>query len=585
MSFSVGNTLNTPSGQDYDDDVISYCGSLSGETFSSSRKRKNTCTLLQHNIDEINQKLKRQSILSTFNDNKQDKHHHHDSLGTSNIPRYNTCFHRYRIVVVMLGGFGFGLMLLLRYNITVSIIHMVNQTALYLDEHPNRTVDDFLAEGYKLGGEFDWNNEIQQMLMSWYMICYTLPQLPLTKLALYMGGRWATFISLMLCSISTLLTPWAAYMGWEWVLVLRLFNGIGASAILPMLLTLIENWMPYDEISLGLSAAQLVQALLSASSPILTGYLAAINWKYSFYIPGGITVLFSFLWLFLVTDRPDENMFTSVQELERICGCAKNNNDNDQNKNTKIKDDSMNGSNSKAKIRGTWIDVLKSPVFYSYVILAIFHCNAYNNFLFILPTYLRQFLKIGVSLNGTYCSMIQAGSIIAMIWPHPFLRVLQTRYNLSLTVSRRINFAFMSLVAGLTWAYVGVYHQMQLVMLFINRSFHNSNDILLTGALMSNFAKAELSSIAFSMVNTVGNFSVIFGSTFIGYVLDYTSQSLQAWTYIFIALALSQVVNLSLFCTVINSKPIELKRKCPDIEVGEGNQMAKKKQQKKLEEL
>ena len=80
--------------------------------------------------------------------------------------RFNKSFHNYRLLVVMMGGMSVGLVMLLRYNITVSILRMVNQTHMYLEEHPNRTVDDFLEEGYSLGGEFNWNNEVSSTLLN-----------------------------------------------------------------------------------------------------------------------------------------------------------------------------------------------------------------------------------------------------------------------------------------------------------------------------------------------------------------------------------------------------------------------------------
>lgn len=565
-----------------DDDVISFSGSISGHSFAS-RKNRNSCTLRKHQIDLIAHKLKGLNTDNNIQDDSNQKKQQQDFKRK----KFNTCFHYYRFVVVLMGGWAVGSMCLLRYSMSVSLVNMVNQTALYMEEHPNKTIEDFFEEGYTLGGEFDWNNEIQQMLLSWYMIAYTIPQLPSTKLGLMIGSRLAIPIMLLICSISTLLTPLAAYSSWKWVLALRLVQGIGASGILPIQLNLIENWMPYDELGLGLTCVIIVPAIFLAAHPILMGYLCNIHWSYSFYVPSIFTIIFALIWIALVTDRPDESWLVSDDELSIICGCCRSQ-DNKQNsvvQQCKIhKNHNVNNITQKeekksiisisnklegelvdskefVKYQATWIDPLKIPSFYAFLVLWSIHASSFVDFIFILPNYLRQFLKVQVSLNGAYCSVIHSGCILAVIWPHPFLRTLETKFNLSLTAARRITNTLVSLVVAGTWIYVGIFHQCQLLMFFINRCFHSTNEILVTGSIMSNYAKLGISSIAFSIMNTIGNLFCVASSTFIGYVLDRTGQSVEAWSWIYIGLGISQFIVFFLFSTMITSNPIEIKRK------------------------
>lgn len=550
------------------DDATSHCGSISGHSFAS-KKYRNSCTLRKHQVDAIAHRLRGLSEDKCQQDGSKEEP----------TKRFNSGFHSYRFFIACLGGFAAGSMILLRYSISVAIISMVNQTALYVEEHPNKTIDDFLAEGYSLGGEFDWSNEIQQMIMSWYMFAYTLPQLPCTKLCLMIGIRKAIPMLLIICALSNLLTPPAAYLGWQWVLVLRLVQGVGASGILPLQLKLIENWMPYEELSIGLTCVILVPAAFIAITPIFMGYLCDIGWSYTFYVPGVITILFACLWYLLVTDRPDENWMVSEQELALICGCSNTGNGLDKhtqkhhhevadlkqaNLNTKIDGKTtadVKEEPAEEKYQATWLDPLKIPSFYAFLTLWCLHCTAINDFIFILPNYLRQVLKIGVKTNGIYCSVIQIGSIISVIWPHPFLRILQNRFKLSLTASRRITYVVVTFMVGGTWAFIGIFHQHQLVLLSLNRCFHSTTDILVTGSIMSNYAKEGISSLAYSMVNTIGNLSVVATSTLIGYYLDKTGQSIEAWSWIFIAGGVTQLIMLIVFNTMIDSNPVTIKRK------------------------
>lgn len=552
-------------GSEYiEDDVISYCGIVSGHSLAS-RKSGNGCSLRKHQINVIAQKLKNLPV----DDNIKDANNGFKKEGLQR-KRLNGCFHNYRFLIACMGGFAVGFVFLLRYSITVAIIQMVNQTAIYMDEHPNRTVEDFLDEGYTLGGEFEWSNEIQQMIMSWYMFAYTLPQLPCTRIALKYGHRKAIPILLAICAISSLLTPPLAYVSWKWVLGLRLIQGVGAAAIMPMQLGLIENWMPYNEMSIGVTCITLIPSSFLPIIPMFIGYLCDIHWSYTFYVPATITIVFCFMWFILVTDRPDENWLVSETELDRICSCqnAEKNQEENNHKTMKSGQQEDISKNSQVKkelteiqYQAKWFDPFKIPSFYAFLILWVFHCSSINNFLFLLPAYLRQFLKIGISLNGTYCSIIQIGSIFAILWPHLFLRALQTKFDLSLTASRRIAYAIVVCMVGGSWLLIGLFHQHQLILLAINRCFHSTTDFLVTGTIMSNYAKEGLSSTAYSLINCVGNLTVVATSTFIGYLLDQTGSSVETWSWLFISGSITQFIMLIIYSTMISSNPVTIKRK------------------------
>ena len=145
------------------DDYISHYGSITGETFASRRSRRDHSTLRMTGIDQLARNLREYHSKQDADNPDGTKQYDVGSI-ISMQKRFNKSFHNYRLLVVMMGGMSVGLMLLLRYTITISILRMVNQTHMYLEEHPNRTVDDFLEEGYALGGEFNWNNEVSEKI-------------------------------------------------------------------------------------------------------------------------------------------------------------------------------------------------------------------------------------------------------------------------------------------------------------------------------------------------------------------------------------------------------------------------------------
>lgn len=557
-------------------DNVSFCGSFSGENFSSIRRRERKLVSKIH-VSNIN-KLAANQAKTNYLANGQ--------LGR---PRWNESFHHFRYIVCIMAGFSFGAMIFNRYIITVAILKMVDQSALYMKEHPNKTVEDFLEEGYNLGGEFVWDNEVQQMIMSWYMFAYAFLQVPCTQISTKLGARISIPICLSLVILGNVLTPILAYYGWKWVVFLRMINGLGASAILPMMLIIIENWMPIEEISLGLTLAQILHTLLIGVQPIVSGYLSSIHWSYAFYVPGAITTLMLILWLCIITDHPEENRLISQRELDYICESSvlhespaaestqtkdhqfdANSVDNDfkRNNNSTNQGRDLEGFGQPATsieeavpFRAGVLDILRIPRFYFYLVIWMLHCGSFCEFNFILPTYLRQFLKIGISHNGFYCSLIQFGSMFSCLWPHPCLRILQEKFKFSQTAARRISEALVCCVVAATWTFVGLNHEQQLMMFFISRCFHGSTDIIGTGTIMANFKKSGSTGLAFSMINTMGNFFVIITSCLTGYVLDASNQSVDCWTSIFLVGAGMQILMMLLFSTVIDSEPIEFAHK------------------------
>ena len=458
---------------------------------------------------------------------------------------FNKRFHYYRFVVVTLGGFSAGLMCLMRYNISIAMLKMVNQTHVYLETHPNGSLEQMLAEGYTPGGEFNWNNETQQMIMSWYMIAYTLPQLLLAKLGTMLGCRLMVSIFLSLCALSTLLTPLCAPLGWQYVLAMRLLNGFGASPTWPMFIHLLEKWLPQEEHPLGLGIGQSLSVLFVAANPLLMGYLSAIHWSWAFYVPGGLALIFCLLWFLLVTNEPEQNFLVSKQEL-RIFS-SKNTGQLEQKKQQQ----------QQQQQQLPWTAIFGQPSLYALLVLWSLHCSSLDVFHYILPTYLVQFLHIKVTQTGIYCALILTGCILAVIWPHPLLCLLKKEpLKLSDCAARRTVLGACCLTVASTWSSVGLFHANQLLLLFLSRCTQNGIDVIVISTLMIEYSEVGLSALAFGMINMVANFTIVFSSTFVGWFLDFSGQSRACWTTILCTLGLAQVAIFVLFVALVPTRPL-----------------------------
>lgn len=352
-----------------------------------------------------------------------------------------------------------------------------------------------------------------------------------------------------MCAISCLLTPILAYQGWEYVTLLRLLNGLGASAILPVMVHLIELWMPGRENSLGLSIMLFVQSIVFTLSPLISGYLAEIHWKWAFYVPAIAALIFCIIWPCLVTDFPADCWLVSQQELDHISklsdiiGDDKSSSSRDDNEKSQQRSNNSRKGSQDSQIQVSWTKALKVKSFYALVAVWIFYQSSFGSFSFLIPSYMRQVLKVPIMENGMLCFIIQAGCMVSVIWPQPILIFLQCKCGFSLTGARRVVLSFSKLIPTrvqsskdgsvanrrlllvcfvviTTWLLVAQYHEYQVVLFALNRIFHLSTDTIVTSTIMSQFANTGASSIVYSVINAIGNLSTVFFCMLVGFLLD-----------------------------------------------------------------
>jgi hypothetical protein len=403
------------------------------------------------------------------------------------------------------------------------------------------------------------------------MLSYTLPQTLMARLGLALGNRLAAPIALTICSVSSLLTPAAAQLGWQWVIACRLLNGLAAAGIISGLFKLLEDWMRYDELASGVTVTQLLIAASAAACPLFTGYLTARHWSLAFYVPSYATFAFCALWLVLVTDEPQQNWLISERELNHLGRDV-----GSRAKSGKQPPPSGAGAGRLAaadradgpqhSVVGplndlykpdSWTQIFKLPQLYAYMLIWSLYCSSYGGFFLVLPAYMRQFLKISVADNGLYCFVVHAGVLLGVSWPQQAIRVL-AKWNLNITQARIVSQALCCLVMATTFICVGTFHQFQLPLLVLNRCFLGTEAIV-TSAMMANFAKAGLSSLAFAIINTVGNFSTTATTALMGWLLDYTGSSRLGWQIIFCGLGAGQILLTVLFALFVDSEPIKFK--------------------------
>ena len=127
------------------------------------------------------------------------------------------------------------------------------------------------------------------------------------------------FFSVFINVVCTLLTPAAAKIGVWAVVFMRVLEGIGGGVTFPAEHTLISAWAPPTERSTISSIVYAGTALGTVISMLMAGLLADLyGWESIFYVMGGLSCIWMFLWVFLVADTPNKQAFMDQSERDYI---------------------------------------------------------------------------------------------------------------------------------------------------------------------------------------------------------------------------------------------------------------------------
>ena len=115
----------------------------------------------------------------------------------------------------------------LRVNLSVAIVAMVKPSNNSEIEHFCNTTSSSNDDGdTESGGEFDWTETEQGLILGAFYYGYIVTQIPGGFLAERYGGKLLFGIGILMTAILTLLTPVAARAGKDVFIVLRVLEGI-----------------------------------------------------------------------------------------------------------------------------------------------------------------------------------------------------------------------------------------------------------------------------------------------------------------------------------------------------------------------
>ena len=194
-----------------------------------------------------------------------------------------------------------------RSNITMAIIAMVNNNQS-IDSSINSSNDDHHStcplptsdrtknetQNHHAmkplpGPKYDWNPKMQGIILGSFFYSFVLMQVPAGRMAEIFGGKWIVAVGLLGASIINLLTPLIAhsYIG---IIISRISLGFLQGGIFPACYSIVYNWLPQSERSLGFALMDVGTNIGTIIATTMSGYLSehgfAQGWPSTFYLSG-----------------------------------------------------------------------------------------------------------------------------------------------------------------------------------------------------------------------------------------------------------------------------------------------------------
>ncbi len=182
---------------------------------------------------------------------------------------------------------------------------------LYIDRACISAAKDEISSdlGFSLT-QFGW-------VMAAFTLGYALFQVPSGKLADRFGPRGVISGIVLIWSVFTATTG----VAWNYIsmLIIRFFFGAGEAGAFPGLAKVVFNWFPVKERGIvqgiNFSGSRLGAAF---ALPLVAWMITKVGWQMSFFIFGGVGIVFAILWFLIFRNMPEESKTIGEKEKSYI---------------------------------------------------------------------------------------------------------------------------------------------------------------------------------------------------------------------------------------------------------------------------
>ena len=380
------------------------------------------------------------------------------------------------------------------------------------------------------------------LLGALFFLGYFLPQVPGVMLVRRFSARWLVFAALVAWGVFAALT---GVIRIYWLLALdRLLLGVAESFVFPAMLILLTRWFTQTERSRANTLLILGNPVTVLWMSAVTGFLIGqIGWQNAFIIEGGISVVWSVVWLAVVRDYPREAKWmgaASSTELETAL-------DEEQQDLPRV-------PNLRVAFRQK--NVLRLCVNYFFWSLGIY------GFVLWLPVVIRNATKVAMGTTGLLAAVPYLAAVLLMLVVGHFSdrraehhRAVSKAERGGLTGRREFVWPFMMLAGvALAGSFFSVNHSFvvaYLCLIVAGASMYAPYGPFF--AMVPELLPSNVAGETMALVNSLGALGAFFGTWFVGLLQTYTGSSKAG----FLLMSLSLIVAGLM---LIGMKPVEAHR-------------------------
>ena len=134
-----------------------------------------------------------------------------------------------------------------------------------------------------------------------------------------LGGKWLLLLVTLLSGLCTALVPLLANISVTVLVVSQVVYGLAGGLVVPALGSMIARWEPLSQRGRLATVIYTGSQLSAVFSSLFTGYVCYHqDWRITFYILGGLPLIWAVPWLCLVTDNPARSHLTGQAEREML---------------------------------------------------------------------------------------------------------------------------------------------------------------------------------------------------------------------------------------------------------------------------
>lgn len=281
------------------------------------------------------------------------------------------------------------------------------------------------------------------------------------------------------------------------LLIARFFLGVAEGGIWPAILVSISHWFPEEETSRANAFFMSSLALAAVITAPVSGWIVGnFDWRYIFFIEGGISLLLVFVWMPMFSDRPEDARWISPAERDYLVQT--------------IEAERERFRHRRVVTISFW-KLMQDPNVW--ILTAIYFCNQVGQYGFLLwlPTILKSLTKTGMTTIGLLAAVPY---IVALVGLYVFSALADRKRNRRLwTAITELGFGIFCLLAALFTGHVWLSY-----LFIVLTGMFTKVPAAIFWALPRNLFPPGVGGTARGFINAVANLGGILGPFLVGWI-------------------------------------------------------------------